>query len=563
MSSKIKILPEHLINQIKAGEIAEAPSAILKELLENSLDANATKIDLQLIDNGIGLIAISDNGDGMNFSDLPYAFCPHATSKIEKFDDLFSLHSFGFRGEALASISSISRLTLSSTPKYSREDGGKIIIHGGKQISHELLKGADLGTSIFIKDLFYNTPVRLNFIKSKNQEKNALTKVINAFLIANPKISFSIKWDNLDKQTFMGGKNRDDELNRIYKLFFRNKNRVKNNSLNSHLIMELNEYEDIKLKTFVSLAATGGARLQYLFINNRYFKDSKIHRIITKQMESIWGPGRSGHYILKIVTPPKNIDINVHPNKTEIKFLNYSDLLALISASIKSIALKHRPINNQNLTDEKKNEANNPASNNNFSYPNFNFNGQNLEPFNATQNNKHLFLINSKYALLKKGDEENEMFIVNINKALSIFYSHNFNKFQKSITPTENDLTPLLVVPPFEISNTMIDSLFTQLKEYGLEFDRISKTTIILRTIPSFMDNFYTKELIDALLQFLSASDKLFFLDFFDNENNMEKIKSNSTQLTQIIDQFNNEELLRNGAICHFNNSVIGNLFTP
>ena len=154
MQNKIQLLPEHLIDQIKAGEVIERPASLLKELIENSIDAQATEIEIMVKDNGLELISIQDNGSGITFEDLPYAFCRHATSKITSFEDIYKLSNFGFRGEALAAISSISRLTCTSFPSEKPTNGGKIEIHGGDQKFIIPVKGSKQGTSFFIRDLF-------------------------------------------------------------------------------------------------------------------------------------------------------------------------------------------------------------------------------------------------------------------------------------------------------------------------------------------------------------------------------------------------------------------------
>jgi len=166
--SNIKLLPEHLIDQIKAGEVIERPASIVKEVIENAIDAGATQIDVHIENNGMDLISIKDNGHGMSIDDLPYAFCRHATSKISRFEDIYSLHSFGFRGEALASLASVGRVSCVSVPRANTENGGKIEIHGGKEISRVPYKGGAPGTSLYVKDLFFNTPVRMKFIRSSS-----------------------------------------------------------------------------------------------------------------------------------------------------------------------------------------------------------------------------------------------------------------------------------------------------------------------------------------------------------------------------------------------------------
>lgn len=178
VSSRIHLLPEHLVDQIKAGEVIERPANLIKEILENSLDAEAKNISIHLVGGGMELIALEDDGRGMSFADLPYAFCRHATSKIDKFEDLYNLGSYGFRGEALASIASIARVTCVSHPSDPAIAGGRIVINAGETQSHQSLESDQQGTSLFIKDLFYNTPARLKFIKSMTSEKNALRRTL-------------------------------------------------------------------------------------------------------------------------------------------------------------------------------------------------------------------------------------------------------------------------------------------------------------------------------------------------------------------------------------------------
>ena len=212
-----------MINQIKAGEVIERPAGLLKELLENALDANATHIKIHLENIGLDTIEVSDNGDGMSFDDLPMAFTRHATSKIRKFDDLYDLSSYGFRGEALASMASISRVICTSfQKKYNSSliQGGKVIFHGGDMVDHHpISNGVISGTSFYIKDLFYNTPVRLKFLKSKAAERNAINRVIHSFLLIAPETRFDIKWDNQEKQSFPAV-SRDDIQERDLNIFF-------------------------------------------------------------------------------------------------------------------------------------------------------------------------------------------------------------------------------------------------------------------------------------------------------------------------------------------------------
>ena len=218
--SPIKFLPEHLIDQIKAGEIAEGPAAILKELLENSIDAKAQTIRVNIVNNGLDVIHIEDDGIGMTMEELPRAFSRHATSKLDSFEKLYSLLTYGFRGEALASVASISRITCSSVPREDPLAGGVLEISGGVQ--NKVLpyrRDGSSGTAITVCDLFYNTPARLKFIRGKNAERNALKRVIYSTVLANPTVAFSFRWDGKERENFAAAK-EEEEIRRVAQVFF-------------------------------------------------------------------------------------------------------------------------------------------------------------------------------------------------------------------------------------------------------------------------------------------------------------------------------------------------------
>ena len=194
---KIKLLDEHLINQIKAGEVIESPSAMLKELIENAIDAGSTSIQISLKNNGIELLEIKDNGEGISYDELPLAFSRHATSKIENFGDIYNIYSYGFRGEALASIASVSKVSCISFVKANQKlSGGKIEFEGGQLLSHSVLSRQGVGTLISVKDLFYNTPARKKFLKSSRVIKNSILKVLYSFILTRSDIKFQFSFDD-------------------------------------------------------------------------------------------------------------------------------------------------------------------------------------------------------------------------------------------------------------------------------------------------------------------------------------------------------------------------------
>lgn len=340
-SQKIRLLPEHLVDQIKAGEVIERPASLIKEVLENSIDAGSTKIDIHIINNGLDLISVEDNGEGMTFEDLPFAFCRHATSKISRFEDIYGLNSFGFRGEALASISSISRITCTSSPDEDNPRGGKIIIHGAEVKSHALQPGLKKGTKLFIKDLFFNTPARLKFVKSQISEKNALKRVITSFLLSNPQINFSVKWDEADKVVYQSTESIEERVSQIL---------TSKGKKSAELSPFKSDYEGHTVWGFLSQDSGRGnsGKKHYLFANKRLFTDRQIHQTIIRNMANIYPEGETGHYCIFIDAPANLIDVNVHPNKTQIKFFKLPVITGLLSSSLKSIVKKNHERENHN-----------------------------------------------------------------------------------------------------------------------------------------------------------------------------------------------------------------------
>ncbi len=469
---KIKLLPEHLIDQIKAGEVVERPAALLKEIIENSIDAKSTQIDIHIIDNGMELISLEDNGQGMSFEDLPYAFCRHATSKIDKFEDIYNLSSYGFRGEALASISSISRLTCQSTPR-SKEDGGRIVFEGGVQKEHSPFSSNKHGTSLYIRDLFYNTPARLKFIKGKTSEKNALQRVIYGYILANPTVKFSIQWNNEEKQFFSPVELQNAE-ERIKKVLFKKR-------ISDELLTFKREYEENFIKGYISKSGSKGnvGKQQFLFVNGRLFVDKKIHQIITKNMQKVWGIGKSGHYCLFLNVPPKKIDVNVHPSKTLIKFMDSKTVFSLVSGSIKEL------IDHFETPEVKKESKENIP---------FRNNGSQIESF---------IPVSSNYSMINNSGET------------PILVSHNkflISLFEEKIVqsyPIEDDLiTPLLISEPYNFANGPLDSNFDFLRNIGIEIDRIGEETVVLRSIPYYLEKFKYSEIVKLILETLNSSSK-------------------------------------------------------
>ena len=323
MPDIIKILPIEVSNKIAAGEVVQRPSSVLKELLENSIDANSTRIKVIVKNAGKNLIQVIDNGDGMSKKDMHLSFLKHATSKINKIDDIFSVRSMGFRGEALAAISSISMIEMKSS-KVIEDNGYAIKIDGGKIIS-ENESNFDKGTSIKVKNIFFNVPARRNFLKSDFVELRHIMSVFNNIAISHNEIEFSFI-NNTEEILYL---KKESLKKRIISIF--------GEKIREHLI-PLNESTQIAdLYGFILKPeyAKKSRSNQYIFVNNRSIKSQFINHSISSSFDGILKDGFYPGYFLFVNIDPGMIDVNVHPNKTEIKFEDDQNLYSIINSAVK------------------------------------------------------------------------------------------------------------------------------------------------------------------------------------------------------------------------------------
>ena len=323
MPDIIKILPTEVSNKIAAGEVVQRPSSVLKELLENSIDANSSKIKIIIKNAGKNLIQVIDDGIGMSRNDMYKSFIKHATSKINKIDDVFSINSMGFRGEALAAISSVSMIEMSSA-KLNENDGYFIEINGGKVITEKELIG-NKGTSIKVQNLFYNVPARRNFLKTDFVELRHIINVFNSIALSNNEIEFS--FINNDEEIFYLKK--ESLKKRIISIF--------GEKIRENLIPISEETQIANLKGFILKPdfAKKSRINQYIFVNNRSIKSQFISHSISSSFDGLLRDGYYPGYFLFIDINPTKIDVNVHPNKTEIKFDDDQNLYSIINSAVK------------------------------------------------------------------------------------------------------------------------------------------------------------------------------------------------------------------------------------
>ena len=342
MSKKINILDDLTINKIAAGEVVERPSSVTKELIENSIDAGATQIVIDIVDGGKKQIRITDNGSGILSSEVDKSFLRHATSKIKKIDDLYDLYSLGFRGEALASIASVSRLEMITKTK-DEPLGTKVVLEGGKEVVKEPV-GTKNGTTMIIKDLFFNTPVRQKFLKSTHAETINISDLINKLAIGNTHIQF--KYINNGK--LMLNTPGDGKLISVIRSIY-GKEIVEN-------LIEINEegkYCNICGYMGNNNIYRSNKNLQHIYINNRFVKSKIILDAISEAYKGIIPINKYGVCFLNIHINPSKIDVNIHPTKMEIKFEDDKDLYIEIRDLLKKKLLNTALIGKYEIYDKK------------------------------------------------------------------------------------------------------------------------------------------------------------------------------------------------------------------
>ena len=323
MSDIIQLLPDHVANQIAAGEVVQRPASVIKELIENAVDSGATSIQIIVKDAGRSLIQVIDNGSGMSVTDVRMAFERHATSKIRTTEDIYNIHTKGFRGEALASIAAVAQVE-TKTKKDEDEIGTQLVIEGGEVRNQDPIVCA-VGTSISVKNLFYNVPARRNFLKSNQVEFRHIQDEFQRVAMAHENISFFLHHNDAEIYHLKAGNLKQ----RIAQIFGK--------KLNTQIISVEEDTEIVKVKGFVGKpdAAKKSRGEQFFFVNDRYIRSGYLHNAIVDAFESLLPTGYTPSYFLYLEIDPSKIDINIHPTKTEIKFEDEALIFTILRAAVK------------------------------------------------------------------------------------------------------------------------------------------------------------------------------------------------------------------------------------
>lgn len=521
---RIDLLPEHLIDQIKAGEVIDRPGNLLKEILENAVDAGATKLELTIKNNGLDLISLKDNGHGMRHSDLPLAFSRHATSKIGRFEDLYHLRSYGFRGEALASISAISKVQCLSNTADSAE-GSELRIEGGMTVFHgERQKGFPHGTELVIQDLFFNTPARLKFIQSQQAEKSFIRRVIYAFVLTHPQIEFQIKLEDAEKEIYPKVSSIAERITSIVP------------KSEGKILFSQRDYENTRLEVHL---IPGNIRTpikwQNTYINDRYILDKQFHRILSNALMAGFGTD-DFQYIVRFTLPPDNIDVNVHPSKTIIKCLDQSKMISLLTSTVKEMAQQQRPASSAALSPRHEEGPDLFAyAEQQIAAPSLSEGGQayNMEGHFSPHQlpaAREDFIWLSRHFLMQL---EGRWIAVYAPRLLRLFVESKLTQSSQSV--------PLLVSEPYS-SRGVDPEIITRLNQSGLELESLGQDTIVLRSIPFWMNGFPLRDVVHCLLQ----------------KQDMEEVEINPDEWSQstweeMLNEFPRDVLERENALSDLN----------
>ncbi len=329
MSDIINLLPDHIANQIAAGEVIQRPASAVKEMLENAVDAGATQIHLLIKDAGKELLKVIDNGKGMSETDARMSFERHATSKIRNIEDLFSIRTMGFRGEALASIAAVAQVELKTKP-HDAEAGTYIQIENSTVLKQEPC-GMPSGTSLAVKNLFYNVPARRNFLKSNTTEIKNIVDEFTRVAMAFPNVGFRLTNNETDIFLLEPG----NQKQRIVALL--------GNAFNAKLVATEQDTEYVKIKGFIGTpqAATKTRGNQFFFVNNRFIKSAYLNHAVISAYQSLIAKDEFPAFVLFLDIDPEKVDANVHPTKQEIKFEDEKIIYAFVNSAVKHALSKN------------------------------------------------------------------------------------------------------------------------------------------------------------------------------------------------------------------------------
>ncbi len=520
----INILDQNTINKIAAGEVVERPSSVVKELVENAIDAGSNAVTIEIKDGGTSLIRITDNGCGISNEDVKIAFLRHATSKIKQATDLMNVSSLGFRGEALSSISAVSQVELITKTKDSFV-GIRYCMDGGiEKIFEEA--GAPDGTTFLIRNLFYNTPARRKFLKTNATEAGYISNVVEQLCMSHPEVSFRFIVNGKPKIQTMGNSKLKDVIYTIY-----------GRDITSHLL-EINfQTEDMKINGYIGepVISRGNRNFENYYINGRYIKSD----IISKAIEDAYAPFMMQHKYpftaFHIVINPELLDVNVHPTKMELRFSNQNELYNAIEKTVKD-SLSHKELipeievtlqkeaeDHQPIQEVKQKEI--PTSQIKMPEP---FEEKRALAFKETippvvyeqselfekkellkqENKKDIRIIGQVFETYWIMEFDKNMYIVDQHAAHEKVLFERIMKAYNNRTIQTQQISPPIIITPIPSEIDLLKENLTHFTSLGFEIEDFGKTDFAIRGIPSEFSQGDPKEIMLEVLDSLSSENK-------------------------------------------------------
>ena len=540
MSDVIHLLPDSIANQIAAGEVVQRPASVVKEMLENSIDAKATNIKLIVKDAGKSLIQIVDNGKGMSMTDARMSFERHATSKISTSEDLFKIKTLGFRGEALASIAAVAQVDLKT--KQEREELGTHLIIESSEIKSQEPIATTKGTSICVRNLFYNVPARRNFLKSNPVELRHITDEFQRVALANPQIDFTFIQNDLETFKLEAGK----LSKRIVQLFGK--------SYQQQLIPCAEETETVKITGYIGKPEqskkTRGE--QFFFINNRFIKNSYLNHAIVKAYAGMLKEDYFPFYVIFIEIDPIHVDINVHPTKTEVKFDDDRMLYGIINAGVRQALASFNVTPSLDFSSDVsfahlslQRERDIITSKKDRDYGSFK-NVENTQERLDKLNQLYASVSQEEIASIQEAEKERvteTVFSSAINEGLqpeekkSTYHLHNryllrqvksgmvvldkdaalerilFEQYQKSIQAGAGTSQSCMFPQQVSLNSSdfaLVKELKNEINQLGFEFEEVGQQMIMIQGIPAELAPCNEKEVFEGLIeQFKHNAEKL------------------------------------------------------
>lgn len=579
----INLLDSMIINRISAGEVVESPFSIVKELIDNSIDAGASKISIEIKNGGIDQIIVKDNGKGIDYEDISKAFLPHATSKIKDLTDLEAIATLGFRGEALASISNVTQTNI--TTKTAQTDVAYYLEVNGGTFGEIQATTGETGTKIEVNNLFFNTPARRKFLRKPKQEESQITNIVSRYILANPTISFKyIVDDKIIYQT--NGNNLIDAICCVY-----GDNIIQN-------ILQINkEIDNIKISGYVSKIGFSKPNTTYqtLILNNRYVIDEIVSKAVYMANEEYLMPRQFPMYVINITMPNIDVDVNVHPSKMNIKFANPSKIYDLVYTAVRSAIYKQINPVEQTITQQDKTPTESliktdlsslqeieiePSVNLSEISTKITLKQENYSPItifdlkqdeikeenkipsqvNNTEITKPTTKAEETYTNIENladfkivGEIFNEFVILERDNDMLLLDFHagherlNYDKFTKMIENRDIIIQDLLIPYTQELTENEMDfimDLKDDLNALGFDIDRFSDKKLIIHSIPMQLKDINLKSFIDDLLH-----DMKNLKPSMNNEINhylMQKACKSSVKSGMRLSEYEIQELLKN-----------------